>query len=61
MTKKNLDQTTIADRLKTVSWNNKSNPTGVVKPVDGYPAFPLTAKGDTFQNVFTISLWTGTN
>ena len=28
----------------TVSWNNKSNPTVVVKPVYGYPTFPLTAK-----------------
>ena len=29
---KNFDYTTIADRLRTVSWNNSSHPTGVVKP-----------------------------
>ena len=41
---KNVYYTTIADRLRTVSWGNDSNPTGVVKPVHGYPIFPLTAK-----------------
>ena len=31
---KNFDYTTIADRLRTVSWSNSNvNPTGVVKPV----------------------------
>ena len=30
---KNLDYTTIADRLTTVSWGNDSYPIGVVKPV----------------------------
>ena len=30
---KNLDNTTIADRLRTVSWSNNSHPTGVVRPV----------------------------
>ena len=30
---KNFDYTTIADRLRTVSWSNNSHPTGVVKPV----------------------------
>ena len=30
---KNFDYTTIADRLRTVSWKNNSHPTGVVKPV----------------------------
>ena len=29
----NFDYTTITDRLRTVSWSNKSHPTGVVKPV----------------------------
>ena len=29
---KNFDFTTIADRLRTVSWSNNSHPTGVVKP-----------------------------
>ena len=40
---KNFDYTAIADRLRTVSWGNDSHPTGVVKPVYGIPAFPLTA------------------
>ena len=29
-TTKNFDYTTIADRLRTVSWSNSSHPTGVV-------------------------------
>ena len=33
-----------ADRLMTVSWGNDSHQTSVVKPVDGIPTFPLTAK-----------------
>ena len=41
---KNFDYTMIADRLRTVSWGNDSHPAGVVKPVYGIPAFPLTAK-----------------
>ena len=41
---KNFDYTTIADRLRTVSWGNDSHPTGVVKPLYGIPTFPLTAK-----------------
>ena len=41
---KNFEYTTIADRLRTVSWSNDSHPTGVVKPVYVYPTFPLTAK-----------------
>ena len=41
---KNFDYTTIADRLRTVSWGNDSHPTGVVKPVYGIRTFPLTAK-----------------
>ena len=39
-----LDYTTIADRLRTVSWSNRSHPTGVVKPVYERSTFPLTAK-----------------
>ena len=39
-----FDYTTIADRLRTVSWSNNRHPTVVVKPVYGYPTFPLTAK-----------------
>ena len=30
---KNLEYTTIADRLRTVSWSNNIHPTGVVKPI----------------------------
>ena len=41
---KNFDFTTIADRLMTVSWNNSSYQTGVVKPVYERSTFPLTAK-----------------
>ena len=40
---KNFDYTTIADRLRTVSWSNRSYPTGVVKPVYERSTFPLTA------------------
>ena len=51
-----FDDTTIADRLGTVSWGNDSHPTGVVKPVYGIPTFPLTAKavqskGHTFKHL----------
>ena len=41
---KNFDYTTIADRLRTVSWSNDIYPTGVVKPVYERSTFPLTAK-----------------
>ena len=41
---KSFDYTTIADRLRTVSWGNDSHPNGVVKPVYGITTFPLTAK-----------------
>ena len=41
---KNLDYSTIADRLRTVSWGNDSQPTGMVKPVCGIQTFPLTTK-----------------
>ena len=36
---KNFDYTTIVDQI-----SNNSHPTGVVKPVYGYPTFPLTTK-----------------
>ena len=39
-----FDNTTIADRLRTVSWSNSSHPTGVVKPVYERSTLPLTAK-----------------
>ena len=41
---KNFDYTTIADRLRTVSWSNDSHATGVNKPVYGIQTFPLAAK-----------------
>ena len=41
---KTFDYTTTADRLRTVSWGNDSNLTGVVKPVYGIPTFPRTTK-----------------
>ena len=40
---KTFDYTTIADRLRTVSWSNSSHSTGVVKPVYKRSTFPLTA------------------
>ena len=53
---KKVDYTTIADRLRTVSWGNESHPADVVKPVYRIPTFPLTAKavkskGHTFKNL----------
>ena len=42
-TTNSFDYTTIADRLRTNSWSKSSHPTGDVKPVYGYPIFPLTA------------------
>ena len=41
---KNFGYTTITDQLRTVSWGKDSHPTGVVKPVNGIPTFPLTTK-----------------
>ena len=41
---KNFDYTTIADRLRTVSWSNSSHPTGVVKPGYVRSTFPFTTK-----------------
>ena len=41
---KNFDYTTIADRLRTVSWSISSHPTGVVKPVYERSTFPYTVK-----------------
>ena len=38
----NVDYTTIADWLRTVSWSNSSHPTGVVKPVFERSTFSLT-------------------
>ena len=38
----NFDYTTIADRLRTVSWGKSSHSTGVVKPIYERSTFPLT-------------------
>ena len=61
--KKIFDYTTIADRLRTVSWSNDSHPTGVVKSVYGIPTFPLTTKAvqskrqkDYYQKWETINI-----
>ena len=53
---KNFDYTTIADRLRTVSLSNSSQPTGVVKPVYERSTFQLIttavlSKGYTFKNL----------
>ena len=42
-TPQKIDYTTIADRLRTVSWSNSSHLTGEVKPVYERSTFPLTA------------------
>ena len=41
---KRFDYTTIADRLRTISWSNERYPNGVVKAVYGIPTFPLTTQ-----------------
>ena len=41
-----FDYTTIADRLRTVTWSYNSQATGVVKPVYERWTFPLTATKD---------------
>ena len=38
------DYTTIADRLRTVSWSDDNHPTYVVKPFYGIPTFQLTPR-----------------
>ena len=52
---KNLDYTTIADRLRTVSWRNSSHPTGVVKPVMR-KIQPLRF-ADWLQNITLMLIW----
>ena len=50
----NFDDTTIADRLRTVGWSNDSYPTGVVKPVYGIPTFPLYIfRGRAFKHMYS--------
>ena len=41
-----LDNTSIADRTRTINWDNDSHRTGVVKPVYGIPTFLLNAKAE---------------
>ena len=53
---KNFDYTTIADRLRTVSWSNDSYTTGAVKPVYGIPIFPLTTKAVCIATIKSILL-----
>ena len=43
ITTKTFDNTTIVDRLRTVSWSNNCHPTDMVKPVYERSTFPLTA------------------
>ena len=54
----NYDYTTIADRLRTVSWSYDSHPTSVVKSVYGIPTFKLTATAvlskDSFHSYILI-------
>ena len=47
---KNFDYTTIADRLRTVSFGNDKHPTGVVKPVYGIPTFPVLCMTTSVQH-----------
>ena len=49
---KNFDYTTIADRLRTVSWGNDSHPTGVFKPVYGIPSFLFHRYDELNYNLF---------
>ena len=58
---KNLDYTTIVDRIRTVSWSKNSHPTCVVKPIYESLTFPPTAtamfsEGLTFKNLEIILL-----
>ena len=41
---KSFDYKTIADLLRTVTWSNNSNPTGVAKPDYRIPTFPQITK-----------------
>ena len=52
---KNFDYTTITDRLRTVSWGNDSHPTGMVKPDNGIPTFPL--RGRPFDSEGGLALF----
>ena len=49
---KNFDYTTIADRLRTVSWGNDSHPTGVVKTGLRDPDIPTNRKSRAIKRIF---------
>ena len=56
---KNFDNTTIVDRLKTVSRSDDSNQTGVVKPLNGIQTFPpattvMYSRAPTCRCYFTV-------
>ena len=51
---KNFDNIVIADRLRTASWSNRNHPTGLVKPVYGYPGSLLTANAMYSYNAIII-------
>ena len=55
---KNFDYTTIADRLRTVSWGNENHQTGVVKQVYGIPTIPITTKSCEIKrtNIASITI-----
>ena len=44
---KNFDYTTIADRLRMISWSHDSHQTCVVELVYGIPTFPLCYQPET--------------
>ena len=53
---KYFDYTTIAVRLRTVSWVNDWHPISVVKPVNGIPTFPTTDTPACYIN-FSKEIW----
>ena len=51
----NFDYTTIADRLRTVSWGNDSHPTGVVIPVSGILTLPTYRKSRVIKRTHILT------
>ena len=49
---KNFDYTTIADRLRTVSWSNNSHSTGVVKPGLKGTNLPTNCKSSVIKSTW---------
>ena len=49
---KNFDYTTIADRLRTVSWSNNSHQTGVIKPSLKGTNLPTHCKSGAFKRTW---------